>query len=65
MKKLNLKNLKLDADDMLQREQLKTVFGGYSGGCWVMCGDGTQAQTGHCNFAGWACMPHGWTICTC
>lgn len=31
MKKLSLKNLKLGADDMLQRNQLKTVFGGYSG----------------------------------
>lgn len=36
--KLSLKNLKLGADDMLQRSQLKTVFGGYGGGScqsWV------------------------------
>lgn len=28
MKKLNLKKLKLEANEMLQRNQLKTVFGG-------------------------------------
>lgn len=31
MKKLNLKKLNLGADDLLQREQLKSVFGGYGG----------------------------------
>ena len=31
MKKLNLKNLKLNADDMLQRERLKVIFGGEQG----------------------------------
>lgn len=29
MKKLSLKNLNLDASDLLQRNQLKTVVGGY------------------------------------
>ena len=48
MKKLSLKNLKLETNDMLQRNQLKTVFGGYgppgSGTCGyrndmgVICG---------------------------
>ena len=33
MKKLNLKNLTLEVSDLLEREQLKTVFGGYSGMC--------------------------------
>lgn len=28
MKKLNLENLKLEANDMLQRNELKSVFGG-------------------------------------
>jgi hypothetical protein len=37
MKKLSLENLKLEADDMLQRSQLKTVFGGYNGGTGVQC----------------------------
>lgn len=32
MKKLSLKNLKLDANDMLKRSQLKTIFGGYGPG---------------------------------
>lgn len=31
MKKLSLKKLKLEASDMLQRNQLKSVFGGYRG----------------------------------
>jgi hypothetical protein len=31
MKKLSLKNLKLDSNDMLQRNQLKSVFGGNGG----------------------------------
>ncbi len=30
MKKLSLNKMKLEAGDMLQREQLKTVFGGYN-----------------------------------
>ncbi len=29
MKKLSLNKMKLEVGDMLQREQLKTVFGGY------------------------------------
>lgn len=34
MKKLSLKSLKLEASDLLQIEQLKTVFGGgYTAGC--------------------------------
>lgn len=32
MKKLNLQNLKLDSTDLLQREQLKSIIGGYGGG---------------------------------
>lgn len=42
MKKLSLKNLKLDGNELLQREQLKTVFGGYNGdagSCSASCGD--------------------------
>ncbi|MDG1731287.1 MAG: hypothetical protein P8K68_05775 [Algibacter sp.] len=31
MKKLSLKNLKLETTDVLRRSQLKTVFGGYGG----------------------------------
>ncbi|MFD0798015.1 hypothetical protein ACFQZJ_11115 [Maribacter chungangensis] len=33
MKKLSLEKLNLRSDDLLQREQLKTVFGGYGNGC--------------------------------
>ncbi len=32
MRKLSLKNLKLEAIDMLQKNQLKSIFGGYGGG---------------------------------
>lgn len=31
MKKLSLKDLKLDVNDLLEREQLKTIFGGSGG----------------------------------
>ncbi len=37
-KKLSLKNLKLEVNDELQRNQLKSVFGGYGGyggGCRI------------------------------
>lgn len=33
MKKLSLKNLSLGANDMLQRNELRTIFGGYGNGC--------------------------------
>lgn len=33
MKKLSLKSLNLGADDLLKRQELKTVLGGYTGGC--------------------------------
>lgn len=32
MKKLKLKNLKLEGNDILKRNELKNVFGGYGGG---------------------------------
>lgn len=36
MKKLSLKNLKLEANNMLERNQLKTIFGGYGATqCWA------------------------------
>ncbi|OQD42717.1 hypothetical protein BUL40_09355 [Croceivirga radicis] len=37
MKKLSLKKLNLGADELLQKEQLKTVFGGYGSGCFDDC----------------------------
>ena len=39
MKKLNFKELKLEADDILQRSQLKTIFGGGYGGPTCTCYD--------------------------
>ncbi len=71
MKKLNLKNLKLSSSDLLQREQLKSVFGGYIppsrgggnyGSCTVTldCYSGTvscTSQTGDCK--------RGWGDITC
>lgn len=47
MKKLSLKNLKLEANDMLQRNQLKSVFGGYGG-----------YNTGTCAYQN----VHGWVV---
>lgn len=56
MKKLSLKNLNLEVSDLLQRSQLKSVFGGYSdpacgGGrttqfTWA-CPDGSASGTGY------------------
>lgn len=45
MKKLSLKNLKLGVDEMLQRNELKSVFGGYGGSsaegsCAIKCASG-------------------------
>ncbi len=37
MKKLSLKNLKLEASDRLERNQLKSVFGGYGGTLECRC----------------------------
>lgn len=37
MKKLSLKNLNLGVKDLLQREQLKSVFGGYNFGYYKCC----------------------------
>jgi len=57
MKKLSLKNLKLEASDLLQRNQLKTVFGGYGGyfggsqtkPCRITCANGVTLEGGpHC-----------------
>ncbi len=57
MKKLSLKSLKLGANDLLQREQLKTVFGGYSDGpcangasgelTYWSCGDGSNSGSAY------------------
>ena len=43
MKKLSLKNLEFEANELLQRNQLKTVVGGYGHNC----PDGTAPCT--CN----------------
>lgn len=45
MKKLSLKKLNLAADDLLQKEQLKTIFGGYGGlgTCVASCCGGRYA----------------------
>ena len=59
MKKLSLKNLKLEANDMLQRNQLKTVFGGYSGSC--------PSPTAHCtcngSYKGCKTLQECWNAC--
>ena len=60
MKKLSLKNLKLEASDMLQRNQLKTVFGGY-GGRHGLCSCKTngsityEGYVGDCNYCDTVC----------
>ncbi len=54
MKKLRLKNLKLEANDMLQRNQLKTVLGGY-GGYGGPCDDNPSGSCGYNNAMGEIC----------
>ena len=53
MKKLSLKNLKLETNDMLQRNQLKTVFGGYAypGGSCCVTVVGNVSTSRHCGFS--------------
>ncbi|MEM8937940.1 MAG: TIGR04149 family rSAM-modified RiPP [Bacteroidota bacterium] len=53
MKKIKLKNLKLEIDDMLQREQLKSILGGTNeyqipgGDCNDTCGPlGSSCSSG-------------------
>ncbi|MFS4457135.1 hypothetical protein [Maribacter sp. 2304DJ31-5] len=45
MKKLSLKKLNLNTGDLLQKEQLKTVFGGFGG----YCGGELSACSSTCN----------------
>ncbi len=52
MKKLSLKNLKLEASDRLERNQLKTVFGGY--------GDGGYGSNSPCD-GGASPIPFSWS----
>lgn len=47
MKKLSLGKLNLETVDLLPREQLKIVFGGYNGsGCAYEAGNGYAGQVG-------------------
>lgn len=63
MKKLNLKSLKLNSDDVLQRERLKSIFGGANGypppgsgdTCYTTCIGSAQCVGEH--GIGWFCMP--------
>jgi hypothetical protein len=54
MKKLSLKNLKLEANDMLQRNQLKSVLGGGHGGFAVRNVEPT-GEAREYNGGVWAC----------
>lgn len=43
MRKMSLNKLLFDSKDLLQREQLKTVFGGYNAAsCTADCGGGKK-----------------------
>lgn len=49
MKKLSLKNLEFEANELLQRNQLKRVLGGYSapGSCGWRSADGSTVNCGY------------------
>nr|WP_143404128.1 hypothetical protein [Gaetbulibacter sp. 4G1] len=49
MKKLSLKSLKLEANDMLQRNQLRTIFGGYVGGYGSSCKGNSCSSSNLCS----------------
>lgn len=70
MKKLSLKKLNLEANDLIKRNQLKEVFGGYEGGyeggLWtakVTCNSGSIKTTSSCRTMAWidSELPH---LCT-
>ena len=72
MKKLSLKNLKLEASEMLGRNQLKTVLGGYqyNGGCAYQGGNGyfgVVSQNMSANEAQWGSYKTGgrWCCSSC
>jgi len=63
MKKLSLKKLKLESSDLLQRNELKSVFGGYDGGYdsgW--CSD-TCTGDSDCNSGGMGTQTCGLITC--
>ena len=65
MKKLSLKKLNLNVSDLLKKEQLKSVFGGYGGGHGCS-GPLVPCQSYHIE----CCCPSGvahcvWTIGHC
>ena len=50
MKKISLKNLKFEASEILRRNQLKTVLGGYgdeTGSCGWRSADGSTVNCGY------------------
>ncbi len=72
MKKLKLKGLELNDREMLERNQLKAVFGGYTyGGDWACgCNSGvniTGAPDCSASTCNWACNNQGgWNgSCVC
>ena len=67
MKKLSLKNLKFEASEMLGRNQLKTVLGGYSGGssCKAICEDGSIEGASSCSAASDLCCKSSGGVKSC
>lgn len=49
MKKISLKNLNLKEVDLLSREQLKNVLGGFTGGSGIGGGTATTSDEEKCN----------------
>ncbi|MFI1745055.1 hypothetical protein [Thalassobellus sediminis] len=67
MKKLSLKKLNLGASDMLQRNQLKTVFGGgYGDGYYACCYNNDLFNCSPCVYTGTATScPSGQSLFAC
>ncbi|WP_299526764.1 hypothetical protein [Winogradskyella sp.] len=61
MKKLSLKKLSLSTNDLLQREQLKSIFGGYDLCAGQPCHEGDTTKCGTqciCDFGRGYCRLH-------
>lgn len=51
MEKLRLTSLRLSKEELLEKAQLKNIFGGAfgEGSCTVTCNDGTQHEVSDCD----------------
>ena len=60
LKKMSIRELQSDSNEVLLREQMKATKGGKKGGgCYIYCDD-TWGITQSCDDGEKICGPHGW-----